>query len=235
MTTAAWIAWTDPPQTYCLAVPRRLPVFPLGNVLMPHGLLPLHIFEQRYRTLMADLLENGNGPGHADAVPRPVPEMGVVLIERGHEVGGGDERSGLGTVARIVRAEKLADGRWFALAAGSVRFSVASWLPDDPYPLAEVVELPREDWDGRLDDLLRSAEREVRRALALAGELGEPAAQPELSEDPSIAAWQLCDAAPVGAFDRQKLLAADGFGARLALLEALASDASSMLAFRLGG
>src|SRR5579872_3015650 len=209
-------------------MPRRLPVFPLGTVLMPHGLLPLHIFEQRYRALMSDLLERG------DDTFGPDPEMGVVLIERGHEVGGGDERSALGTVARIVRAERFPDGRWFALAAGTERFSVTRWVPDDPYPLAEVEELPPESWDEGRRDLLSSAEHEVRRALALASELGEQAAQPELSDDPSVASWQLCNAAPVGPFDRQKLLAAGGIGPRLGLLVQLAGEAASMLAFRLG-
>ena len=206
-------------------MPTRLPVFPLGTVLLPYGLLPLHIFEQRYRALMADLLEVGES--------QP-PEMGVVLIERGQEVGGGDERSGIGTVARILESEKLPDGRWLVVAGGTRRFSVSRWLPDDPYPMAEVEELPAELWDDGLTELLRSAEQEVRRALSLASELGEAAAQLELSDDRSVAAWQLCNAIPVGTFDRQKLLGADTLRQRLELLIDQARDAASMLALRLG-
>lgn len=204
---------------------RRLPVFPLGSVLLPYGLLPLHVFEQRYRALMADLLERGE-PGR--------PEMGVVLIERGHEVGGDDQRSSIGTIAQIVQAEKLPDGRWLVVAAGAQRFSVASWLSDDPYPLAEVDEIPLEAWDERWTRALRSAEQEVRRALALASELGESAPQPELSDDPPLATWQLCNAVPVGPFDRQRLLCADGAASRLELLETLAREAATVLAMRLG-
>ena len=207
---------------------RQLPLFPLGSVLLPYGLLPLHIFEQRYRAMMADLLE-GDGGHRQDPA-----EMGVVLIERGREVGGGDERSTLGTVAQIMQAEKLPDGRWLVVAAGTSRFSVSDWLPDDPYPRAEVEELPPEQWDEGLTEMLRSAEREVRRALSLASELGEPALQPGLSDDPSVAAWQLCNAVPVGAFDRQRLLAADGPGPRLELLAEQAREAAAVLAFRLG-
>ena len=207
---------------------RRLPVFPLGSVLLPYGLLPLHIFENRYRALMTDLLEGDGRPGQDQA------EMGVVLIERGHEVGGGDERSTLGTVAQIMQAEKLPDGRWLVVAAGTRRFSVSDWLPDDPYPRAEVEELPPEQWDEGLAETLRAAEREVRRALSLASELGEPAIQPGLSDDPSVAAWQLCNAVPVGSFDRQRLLAADGLGPRLELLAEQAREAAAVLAFRLG-
>ena len=159
--------------------------------------------------------------------------MGIVLIERGLEVGGGDERSPLGTVARIVRAEHSPDGRWFILAAGSNRFRVVDWLPDDPYPLADIEELPAEEWPGGAGGQLQAAETEVRRAIALAGELGEAAALPELSGDPVVASWQLCNAAPLGAFDRQRLLVTDNVGERLMLLAKLAGEAASMLAFRL--
>jgi len=206
-------------------VTRRLAGFPLGSVLLPYGLLPLHVFEQRYRTLMADLVERGD-PGR--------PEMGVVLIERGHEVGGGDQRSSTGTLARIAQAEKLPDGRWLVVAAGTQRFSVRGWLPDDPYPLAEVDEMPPEEWDQRWGGALRSAEQEVRRALALASELGESAPQPQLSDDPPVATWQLCNAVPVGAFDRHRLLCAEGIAPRLELLEELAREAATVLAMRLG-
>src|SRR5438270_10838595 len=78
--------------------PRRLPMFPLGTVLLPFAHLPLHIFEPRYRALVKDCLA-GDG------------EFGVVLIERGHEVGGGDVRFGVGTVAHIVQTAELPDGR----------------------------------------------------------------------------------------------------------------------------
>ena len=71
---------------------RTLPMFPLGSVLVPTALLPLHVFEQRYRAMVADVLGGDN-------------EFGVVLIDRGHEVGGGDVRSDIGTIARVVEAQ----------------------------------------------------------------------------------------------------------------------------------
>ena len=67
----------------------ELPMFPLGTVLFPHGVLPLRVFEPRYRLMIAHCLEQ-------DA------RFGVVLIERGSEVGGGDTRFHVGTVAQIV-------------------------------------------------------------------------------------------------------------------------------------
>ena len=98
-------------------------MFPLGTVLFPHGLLPLHVFEPRYRALVETCLADENEP-----------EFGVVLIERGSEVGGGDTRFDVGTVARIVEASRFDDGRYVLVARGITRCAVREWLPDDPVP-----------------------------------------------------------------------------------------------------
>ena len=74
-----------------------MPMFPLGTVLLPGGVLPLHVFEPRYRQLVVDCLADDT----AD------PEFGVTLIERGSEVGGGDQRTTVGVVARMVQVEAL--------------------------------------------------------------------------------------------------------------------------------
>src|SRR3954471_6137726 len=103
-------------------------MFPLGTVLFPHALLPLRVFEPRYR-LMTERVLRGDG------------EFGVVLIERGSEVGGGDTRFDDGTVARIVRAQQLPDGGYALATVGLRRIRVVRWLPDDPYPLAEVTDI----------------------------------------------------------------------------------------------
>ena len=68
-------------------------MFPLGTVLLPGGLLPLRLFEPRYLALLSDVLQTDE------------PEIGFVLIERGHEAGGGDARFSTGTVGRIVQVE----------------------------------------------------------------------------------------------------------------------------------
>ncbi len=113
----------------------RLPMFPLGSVLVPHALLPLHVFEPRYRVLLFDCLGGDR-------------EFGVVLIERGSEVGGGDQRFDVATVARIAQAREFPDGRWFVLAVGSRRVDVVEWLPADPYPVALVETRPERPWPG---------------------------------------------------------------------------------------
>ena len=105
-------------------------MFPLGTVLLPSALLPLHVFEPRYRALVRDCLAGDR-------------EFGVVLIERGSEVGGGDVRFDVGTRARIVEAAELDDGRWVLILVGDGPGPGATWLPDDPYPRAEVERLRR--------------------------------------------------------------------------------------------
>ena len=67
-----------------------MPMFPLGSVLLPAMPLPLRIFEPRYLKLLGDLMGSEN------------PEFGVVLIERGTEVGGGDQRMQIGTIASVI-------------------------------------------------------------------------------------------------------------------------------------
>lgn len=204
------------------AVP--LPMFPLGTVLFPWTLLPLHVFEPRYRVLVHDCLRDRN-------------EFGVVLIERGFEVGGGDVRFGVGTAAHIREAAELEDGRWAVLAVGTRRLRVAAWLPDDPYPLALVEHVPHDPFPDDGGDALAAAEAAVRRALALAGELDEAPVPSTfaLHPEPDRAAWQLAEVAPLGPVDRQRILEVDDHVERLRLLAELATEASAVLSFRLAG
>ena len=184
-------------------------MFPLGMVLVPGELLPLHVFEQRYRELVRDVL-GGDG------------EFGVVLIERGSEVGGGDTRSSVGTVARVVRAEELPDGRWAVIAAGDRRVRVAKWLDDDPYPRAVVEDWPDEPApDVELHTHYEAVAVAMRTALGLAGELGRSVAPVDsaLPDDPTAGSFALVALAPLGPLDRQRLLSAPGTAHRLELLE----------------
>lgn len=199
-------------------------MFPLGTVLLPSAVLPLHVFEPRYRAMMA-------------ALDPDAPEFGVVLIERGSEVGGRDVRSRLGTLARVVERAELPDGRWVLIAVGTSRLDVTEWLPDDPYPRALIVEREEPPWDPAADDDLTRAEAEVRRALAMAAELGEspPAATFDLAGTPGQRLWQLAVLAPLGPADRQRLLATADPAALAALLVAMVNDVNELLAFRLGG
>jgi Lon protease-like protein len=202
-----------------------MPMFPLGTVLFPGMPLPLHVFEPRYRALTRDVLAGDH-------------EFGVVLIERGSEVGGGDQRFDVGAVARVVEAAETPDGRWALLAVGVRRLRVRQWLPDDPYPRAEVVELDDGPVGEGYGDALAGAARSVRKGQALLSELeAVPAPGPafELVDDPLLAGWQLAAMAPLGPADRLRVLAEDDPPRRLLLLTELAEDAATVLAYRLSG
>jgi Lon protease-like protein len=204
-----------------VAESRVMPMFPLGTVLFPHALLPLHVFEARYRLMTRRVMASDQ-------------QFGVVLIERGSEVGGGDTRFDVGTIARIVRASELPDGRFALSTVGLSRFRVVEWLPDDPYPQAEIVavaDVPAElaDTEGRARVVTALAE-----VYDLARRLdARVPAPPELAEDPLQASYEASSLAPVGPLDAQRLLAAERAGARLGLLEELLRDRADELRARL--
>ena len=202
-----------------------MPMFPLGTTLLPGAVLPLQVFEPRYRAMVQDIL--------ADDVNQP--EFGVTMIERGHEVGGGDTRSTIGTVARILDMQVTPDGRYTIAALGTERFRVNAWLPDDPYPLADV-----EIWTDEGDpdevsatDVERVHER-VRALNETVRALGDVAPPPdtEISPDPEMAVYHLGSLSPLGAADRHRMLAAPTLLQRLTVLSAALDDAEAVLEFR---
>ena len=199
------------------------PMFPLGSVLLPGMVLPLHVFEERYRALVRDCLAGER-------------EFGVALIERGSEVGGGDIRAMAGCIAEIVESEEFDDGRWALVAVGTERIRVDGWLPDGPYPQAEVSPWP----DPPVVDPDAAAEAHganvgaLRRVLAMAVELGVSAdPMVELSDDPVAGTYQVALLAPFGAWDRQRILLAPTIEDRLALVADLLADQELMIEARL--
>jgi Lon protease-like protein len=199
-------------------------MFPLQSVLFPSAVLPLHVFEPRYRELTRCALAGNR-------------EFGVTLIERGSEVGGGDVRFRIGTRARIAEAAELADGRWALIAVGLCRIEVAQWLPDEPFPQAEVDDLPEPEPGPDAGRLRAEAERWLRRALALRAELGDPAAPATvpLADDPVSAAFQIGALAPMGPADAQRVLEVANADERLRLLAVLLEEETDVLEQRASG
>ena len=205
----------------------RLPMFPLGSVLLPGDLMRLHIFEPRYRAMVAAC----RAAEH--------PDFGVVLIERGSEVGGGDLRAAVATVARIVQLAESPDGRFGLVAIGMSRVSVQEWLPDDPYPMALVSDLP--DTPPTPEELSGwvPAYAEVvaltRRTVGLAIELGvlDSTVRVDPGDDPARGSFALAAAAPLGPFDRYRILASTSVLERLQLLIEVLHDLEEVLHFRL--
>ena len=219
-------------------------MFPLGSVLLPGMALPLRIFEARYRVIMSEL------------VAAEPPEFGVVLIERGSEVGGGETRTDVGCRAVVARAAEQPDGTWSVLAVGTRRLRVSRWLPDDPYPVAEVVDWPDErraggepaegdpagsdpadvdPADADLEGRIHQLESQARRVAALAVELGARGQLPdvELSPDPELRVYQLATLSTLGALDRRRLLEAPDLHGRVVLLGDLLAEQELLLGARL--
>ena len=180
-----------------------MPMFPLSTVLLPNMPLTLRIFEERYLKLLGQLLEEDE------------PEFGVVIIHEGQEVGGGpgsgegvfEKRGIFGTIAQVI--EVKTDEQFYGLVAtGGERFRVNAWLPDDPYPLADIDFLPDLTWDASLAPLFETVEAKVRRFLSMASEFGdlEWQADIELSDDPMAACWQLAGIMPLDPGEKYQML-----------------------------
>ena len=174
-------------------------MFPLGSVLFPAMPLALRVFEERYLKLMGAILEDEPS------------EFGVVLIERGSEVGGGDKRFDIGTTAQVLQIE-APEGPLQVMARGGRRFRVTRWLEEDAYPQAEVEFLDTFDAGDVPGEELVITEQVVRETLEYLRELDLSLPWPtdiELAEDPVEKVWQLAGISPLGTLDHQDLLSLD--------------------------
>ncbi|MFC6011924.1 LON peptidase substrate-binding domain-containing protein [Nocardia lasii] len=205
-------------------------MFPLGAVLLPGEPLSLQIFEPRYVALVRDCMDG-----------RREPEFGVVLIERGHEVGGGDVRTEVGTLARITEVMELPGSRFRLRCQGTERLRIDRWLPDAPYPQAEAELWP----DGAADDdtaqLATLRDRAARlhdltAQFARRNGIRRPppsASLDDLPTDPTTRSFDLAARLPLGPTDRQAALTAPDSTTRLHCLTTALDDAIAMMEFRL--
>lgn len=205
-------------------------MFPLQMTLLPGATLLLQVFEPRFVALLEDVLAGDR-------------EFGVVMIERGSEVGGDDVRSNIGTIAQVLASHALRNGRWALLAAGIRRIRVERWLEDDPYPRAEVCDWPDEPESAAPQNLAQLEELPwlVTRARQLAARLAG-LAEPEPLELAAAAryltagsfAYAAASCAPLGAFDRFTVLSAATASERVSLVRRLVSDQIELLEARIG-
>ena len=200
-------------------------MFPLGTVLYPGMVLPLNVFEPRYLKMVGYCLDHEY-------------EFGVVLITRGQETGGGDERAKVATISRILDVASLPDGRCTLRTAGVRRVRVTSWYPDDPFPQAEV-----EDWpDDPYGATIRSVDPDlvvakVTRLLQASGRLGRDNQDPvvELGRDAVAASYHAAALAPIDTHDQLRLLSAEGPADRWALLDEMMDEQIDIFRFNHGG
>jgi Lon protease-like protein len=136
----------------------ELSLFPLNMVLFPGQVLPLHIFEERYRRMIRRCL--------AEDSP-----FGVVLIRQGQEVGDNAEPHSIGTIARIVESTHLPDGTMNIVTVGTERFRIHRLMYDQPYLRGEVEMFPiTADDPATLEEMTRRVREQVARYIALIAE-----------------------------------------------------------------
>lgn len=196
---------------------RELPMFPLGSVALPGVALPLQVFEPRYRALVMTCLTDDR-------------LFGSVLIDRGSEVGGGDQRKDVGTLIRIIQSEELPDGRWAVVGVGIDRLRVVEWLPDDPFPRCIAEAWPDGEPTNQTPELVgRTLDATLGLMVRLGVDRSELGSRPELDPDPSIASFQLAALSPLGPLDRLQALETADPDSRLRFLLASIEDQTAML------
>jgi Lon protease-like protein len=197
---------------------EMLPLFPLSTVLFPGMRLPLHIFEERYQALVADLL----------AGPEP-RRFGVIAIRSGTEVGA-DSVAALhevGCVAVVRQAAPSADGRYDLLTVGTDRFRLVDVDRSKPYLQGEVELLP--DDAGGEPGAAEAAAGTVRQVQtgfraylnALADQGGGVISIADLPDEPGLLSYVIGAAMIIDLPERQSLLAAPDAMARLRLERSL--------------
>ena len=162
--------------------------------MFPGALITLRVFETRYREMLDDCLNRRIG-------------FGVVLIERGSEVGGGDVRFEVGVAVSIERVYSVGEGHLLVTVRGGDRIGVEEWLEDDPYPQARVRRLPEVSAPVVPPGVRDALGRAFTRGLAMLSEMGMATGGIEpLPRDPLAAAYRALDIFPVPDLDRQRIL-----------------------------
>ena len=205
-----------------------LAMFPLESALLPGEELPLRIFEPRYTALVRDCMRGED------------PHFGVVLISRGREVGGGEERCDVGALAKIGECLDLGAGRYALRCRTGERIRVCDWLSDDPYPRAIVQTWPDEPGGPLTEGQLRDIEDRVmalfeRFAAARGARL--PGRDEVLGrhrfDDTGKRLYALASRLPIGAADRYAVLSAPSAAERLTALSEAVESVAAMVEFQL--
>ena len=199
----------------------RLPVFPLGTVLFPGLVLPLHIFEERYRALVRELVASPEDGPH---------EFGVVTLRRGVEAPAPETEEGpateppapvaaddlypVGCTAELRQVTELPDGRFDIMTVGRRRFSIRDVRQgDEPYLTAQVEWLPDETADATAEALAPRALAAFRTYLDLLRPDSE--ALDAVPADPTVLSHLIAATAQLTTDERQFLLAAPDTASRL--------------------
>jgi Lon protease-like protein len=207
----------------------ELPMFPLEWVLLPGEELSLRIFELRYTVLVGDLMRSGD------------PRFGVVLIARGREVGGGEQRNDVGAMASITQCSEFGGGRYALRCLTGERIRVSEWLTDDPYPRAIAEMWPDEPAEPVSDSQFRELEDRIvvlhkrmaaaRRRWVMPGRNSMLGGRRLRSLDPEQRLYSLACRVPMGEADRYAVLAAPSLSGRMAALHEAIENVTARVEF----
>jgi Lon protease-like protein len=201
---------------------RTLPLFPLGSVLYPGLLLPLHIFEERYRKLVHDLL--------AEPEPRC---FGVIAIREGRETGvdGVSALYDIGCTATVRQVFEQDDGRFYLITVGTQRFRLAELDHSEPY-LRGTVDLLAEDTGDRVaaQRAVADVQSSFRAYLGALAERGSTkVSTPDLPDEPVQLSYLVAATVIADLSDKQALLAQPDALCRLTTERVLLSRENAML------
>lgn len=206
-------------------------MFPLEWVLLPGEELSLRIFEMRYTVMVGDLMRSGD------------PRFGVVLIARGREVGGGEQRNSVGAMASITQCTELGSGRYALRCLTGERIRVHEWLSDDPYPRAIAEVWPDEPGEPLSDNQFRELEDRIvalhkrmavaRRRWVMPGRNSMLGGRRLRSLDPVQRLYSLACRIPMGEADRYAVLAAPSLPDRMAALHEAIDTVAARVEFEL--
>ena len=196
--------------------PAPLAMFPLESALLPGEDLPLRIFEPRYTALVQDCMRSTD------------PQFGVVMISRGREVGGGEERCDVGALARIAECVDLGDGRYAVRCRMAERIRVCDWLPDEPGNPVSDNQLRELE-----DRLLALFERILAARGARLPDRDVLLGSSKTATDAGTRLYALASRVPMGQADRYAVLAAPSAEQRLAALGEAVDTVAAMVEFQL--
>lgn len=182
---------------------RELAIFPLNTVLFPNAPLPLQIFEERYKTMLRDCLDDDS-------------RFGVSLIREGMEVGGPAVPHEIGCVARINQVNRIESERFFVSAHGEARFRLLEIVHRVPYLTARVEILDEDGGEPASADLVADATAAFSDyAQHSVGISGGWVRRTRVPTDPAALSYHIAKSLQTDLSDKQRLLASETPAARL--------------------
>lgn len=188
----------------------QIPLFPLNAVLFPHMPMALHFFEERYRAMMRDCLDQGT-------------TFGVVAIREGREVGPEALPHSVGTLAQLQAVDELPDGGYNIVVFGASRFHVDSLSRERPYLSAAVTYLQDAEATSDTAALAARVAEQFREYVITVRSLSndEESSEVELPDEPELLSYLVAAALQIAVGERQRLLEIDSADERLRMCQSV--------------